>query len=180
MLVSSSHAQPVSPNIRMAVLAEQEEYVQQGQQPLDQAGSAHSAPDELTSDAPVEPEYQSLVEDRELLGVSSTYNDLGVAKGAFRKLLAHSSDLSWSRKIVNAAKKYLSFNVGNKALLKNPDPDQLKALGELNLDASASERSIRLALINEASNSLDKNEVTLHENRMKELDMIHDTLFGRG
>lgn len=178
MLASSSQAQPTSPNTRMAVLAEQKEYAPQGQQPLDQAGSEHSGPDKLTSDA--HSEYQSLVEDRELLGVSSTYNDLGVAKGAFRKLLAHSSDLSWSRKIINAAKKYLSFEVGKKALLKEPDPDQLKALGELNLDASASERSIRLALINEASSSLETNEVTLHENRMKELDTIHNILFDRG
>ena len=180
-MVSSSHAQPVSPNTRMAVLAEQEEYVQQGQQPLDQAGSAQSAPDELTSDAPVEPEYQSLVADRELLKVPSTYNEMSVAKSAFRELLANSSDLSKSEEIVNAAKRYLSFDVPvKKPLLKEPlDPAQLEALGELNLGADASERSIRLALIKEASDSLDSNARISHEKKMKELEVIHNTLFGK-
>ena len=179
MLVSSSHAQPAPQSTRMAVLAEQKEYAPQGQQPLDQAGSEHSGPDKLTSDAPVDSEYQSLVEDRELLGVSSTYNDLGVAKGAFRKLLAHSSDLPLSRKIIETAKRYLSSKIGSKALLKEPDPAQSEALGKLNLDASATERSVRRALINEAEKSLDANEATVHQNRMKELDIIHNTLFGR-
>lgn len=174
---SRFEAQPASPDVKMAVLAKQEESVPQGP---DQARSEYLEPDELASDAPVAAEYQSLVEDRELLGVSSTYNELSVAKGAFRKLLANSSDLPLSRKIVEAAKRYLSSKIGNKAMLKEPDPAQLKALGELNLDATATERSVRQALINEAGKSLDTNGMAEHENRMRELEMLHNTLFVRG
>lgn len=175
--ISQFEAHSVLPDVKMAVLVEQEE---SAPQEPDQARSEYLEPDKLASDATDKTEYQPLVEDRELLGVSSTYNELSVAKGAFRKLLAHSSDLPLSRKIVEAAKRYLSSKIGTKALLKEPDPAQLKALGELKLDASATERSVRQALINEASNSLDNNEVTLHENRMKELDKIHNILFVRG
>ena len=162
--LSRVEAKSVLPDVRMAVLAKQEESVSQG-------------PD-LASDVPAE--YESLVEDRKLLDVASTYNELSVAKGAFRKLLANSSDLPLSRKIVEAAKRYLSSKIGNKPMLKEPDPAQLKALGDLNLDASATERSVRQALINEASTSLDTNGMAEHENRMRELEMIHNILFFRG
>ena len=176
-LTLQSQAQPVLPDVKMAVLAKQEESVLQES---DQARSEYLEPDELASDAPVADEYQSLVEDRQLLGVSSTYNELSVAKSAFTKLLANSSDLPLSRKIVEAAKRYLSSKIGNKPMLKEPDPAQSKALGDLNLDASATERSVRKALINEASKSLDTNGMAEHENRMRELEMIHNTLFVRG
>ena len=154
-------------------------------EPLDLSNvesSGYAKPNKLKMNFPVgSREYQEMVSDRKLLGVSSTYNEMSVARGAYKKLQENDSNLELSRDIVKAAEKYISFGVtGNKSLLREPDPVQLEALEALGLDGRASERAILLALIDQTSNSLDVNTKTRHENRMKVLDKIHKTLFGRG
>ena len=154
-------------------------------EPLDLSNvesSGYAKPNKLKMNFPVgSKEYREMVSDRKLLGVSSTYNEMSVARGAYKKLQENDSNLELSRDIVTAAEKYISFGVtGSKPLLREPDPVQQEALEALGLDKDASERAIVLALINQASDSLDVNKKTQHENRMKKLDKIHKTLFGRG
>ena len=154
-------------------------------EPLDLSNvesSGYAKPNKLKMNFPVgSKEYREMVSDRKLLGVSSTYNEMSVARSAYKKLQENDSNLELSRDIVKAAEKYISFGVtGNKPLLREPDPVQQEALEALGLDKNASERAIVLALIDQTSNSLDANKKTRHENRMKELDKIHKTLFGRG
>ncbi len=152
--------------------------------PLDLSGvesSGYAKPNKLKMNFPVgSKDYQEMVQDRKLLGVSSTFNEMSVARGAYKKLQENDSNLALSKDIVAAAEKYISFDViGSKPMLRQPDQVQLEALETLGLDEKASERAILLALIDQASNSLDVNKKTRHENRMKVLDKIHKTLFGK-
>ena len=152
--------------------------------PLDLSGvesSGYAKPNKLKMNFPVgSKDYQEMVQDRKLLGVSSTFNEMSVARGAYKKLQENDSNLALSKDIVAAAEKYISFDViGSKPMLRQPDQLQLEALETLGLDEKASERAILLALIDQASNSLDVNKKTRHENRMKVLDKIHKTLFGK-
>ena len=154
-------------------------------EPLDLSNvesSGYAKPNKLKMNFPVgSKEYREMVSDRKLLGVSSTYNEMSVARSAYKKLQENDSNLELSRDIVMAAEKYISFGVtGSKSLLREPDTVQQEALEALGLDKDASERAILLALINQTNDSLDVNKKTQHENRMKELDKIHKTLFGRG
>ena len=154
-------------------------------EPLDLSNvesSGYAKPNKLKMNFPVgSKEYREMVSDRKLLGVSSTYNEMSVARSAYKKLQENDSNLELSRDIVTAAEKYISFGVtGSKSLLREPDTVQQEALEALGLDKDASERAILLALINQTNDSLDVNKKTQHENRMKELDKIHKTLFGRG
>ena len=154
-------------------------------EPLDLSNvesSGYAKPNKLKMNFPVgSKEYQEMVSDRKLLGVSSTYNEMSVARSAYKKLQENDSNLELSRDIVKAAEKYISFGVtGSKPLLREPDTVQQEALEALGLDKNASERAILLALIDQTSYSLDANKKTRHENRMKVLDKIHKTLFGRG
>ena len=143
--------------------------------------SGYAKPNKLKMNVPVgSKDYKEMVSDRKLLGVSSTYNEMSVAKAAYKKLQANGSNLKLSKDIVKTAEKYISSEVvGSKPLLGKPDKAQLKALEALGLDAKASERSVMLALIDQTSTSLDANKKTRHENKMKALDKIHKTLFGR-
>ena len=143
--------------------------------------SGYAKPNKLKMNFPVgSKDYQEMVQDRKLLGVSSTFNEMSVARGAYKKLQENDSNLALSKDIVAAAEKYISFDViGSKPMLRQPDQLQLEALETLGLDEKASERAILLALIDQASNSLDVNKKTRHENRMKVLDKIHKTLFGK-
>ena len=152
--------------------------------PLDLSGvesSGYAKPNKLKMNFPIgSKDYQEMVQDRKLLGVSSTFNEMSVARGAYKKLQENDSNLALSKDIVAAAEKYISFDViGSKPMLRQPDQVQLEALETLGLDEKASERAILLALIDQASNSLDVNKKTRHENRMKVLDKIHKTLFGK-
>ena len=121
-----------------------------------------------------------MVNDRKLLGVYSTSNELSVARSAYRKLQDNLSNLPQSKKIIDAARKYISESpTDQKPLLSKPNSSQLAALDSLGLEESATEKIILMAMVDKASESIEQNKKYQHENFMKSLAKVHKVLFGK-
>ena len=124
--------------------------------------------------------HQQMVNDRKLLGVYSTSNELSVARSTYKKLQDNLSNLPQSKKIIDVARKYLSENpIDQKPLLSKPNSSQLVALESLGLEESATEKIILMAMVDKASESIEQNKQYQHENFMKSLAKVHNVLFGK-
>ena len=124
--------------------------------------------------------HQQMVNDRKLLGVYSTSNELSVARSAYRKLQDNLSNLPQSKKIIDAARKYISESpTDQKPLLSKPNSSQLAALESLGLEESATEKIILMAMVDKASESIEQDKKYQHENFMKSLGKVHKVLFGK-
>ena len=124
--------------------------------------------------------HQQMVNDRKLLGVYSTSNELNVARSTYKKLQDNLSNLPQSKKIIDVARKYLSENpIDQKPLLSEPNSSQLAALESLGLEESATEKIILMAMVDKASESIGQNKQYQHENFMKSLAKVHKVLFGK-
>ena len=124
--------------------------------------------------------HQQMVNDRKLLGVYSTSNELSVARSTYKKLQDNLSNLPQSKKIIDVARKYLSENPADqKPLLSEPNSSQLAALESLGLEESATEQIILMAMVDKASESIEQNKQYQHENFMKSLAKVHKVLFGK-
>ncbi|WP_257293871.1 hypothetical protein, partial [Endozoicomonas sp. YOMI1] len=118
--------------------------------------------------------------DKRKLGVSSTYNEASVIQNAFVKLQKNASNLEDSRDIAKTARKYISSEAQDSGpLLSHPNPQQKKVLSFLGLNSNASERQIRLALLDKAEQSAGSNGREKHENTMKALSIYCDALFNK-
>ena len=124
--------------------------------------------------------HQQMVNDRKLLGVYSTSNELNVARSTYKKLQDNLSNLPQSKKIIDVARKYLSENpIDQKPLLSEPNSSQLAALESLGLEESATEKIILMAMVDKASESIEQNKQYQHENFMKSLGKVYKVLFGK-
>ena len=124
--------------------------------------------------------HQQMVNDRKLLGVYSTSNELSVVRSTYKKLQDNLSNLPQSKKIIDVARKYLSENpTDQKPLLSEPNSSQLAALESLGLEESATEQIILMAMVDKASESIEQNKQYQHENFMKSLAKVHKVLFGK-
>ncbi|WBA82466.1 hypothetical protein [Endozoicomonas sp. GU-1] len=118
--------------------------------------------------------------DKKTLGVSSTYNEASVIENAFDKLQKNAGNLKVSKDIAKTARKYIATEAqdGGRFLAK-PTAQQKKALAFLGLKDGASERAIRLALLNKASESAESGNSRKHDSAMKTLSKHHSALFNK-
>ncbi|USE37102.1 hypothetical protein [Endozoicomonas sp. SCSIO W0465] len=117
--------------------------------------------------------------DQKKLGVSSVYNEANVIKNAFDKLQKNASNLKVSKDIARIGRKYISNEAqDSKPFLSGPDRGQSEALRFLGLTSNASERDIRLALFDKASESAESGN-RKHDSTMKTLSKHHKALFNK-
>ncbi len=144
--------------------------------------SGYARPNKLGMTKPISPkEKKERADDAKLLGVASTYNEMRVIKAAYDKLQKNMSDPSESKRIMDTAKKYISSEVlSSKPFLQSPGKKQSDALQSLGLENDASERAIHMALLDKASESIERSSKNKrgHENTMKELGKYYQTLLG--
>ncbi|MBO9495304.1 hypothetical protein J7438_14580, partial [Thalassotalea sp. G20_0] len=118
--------------------------------------------------------------DKKKLGVSSTYNEASVIENAFDKLQKNAGNLKVSQDIAKTARKYIATEAQDSGrFLAKPTAEQKKALAFLGLKDGASERSIRLTLLNKASESAESGNSRKHDSTMKTLSKHHKALFSK-
>ncbi|MGI2027557.1 hypothetical protein [Endozoicomonas acroporae] len=118
--------------------------------------------------------------DKKTLGVSSTYNEASVIENAFDKLQKNAGNLKVSQDIAKTARKYIASEAQDSGrFLAKPTAQQKKALAFLGLENGASERAIRLALLNKASESAESGNSRKHDSTMKTLSRHHKALFSK-
>ncbi|WP_422460528.1 hypothetical protein [Endozoicomonas sp. ALB115] len=118
--------------------------------------------------------------DKKTLGVSSTYNEASVIENAFDKLQKNAGNLKVSKDIAKTARKYIATEAQDSGrFLAKPTAQQKKALAFLGLENGASERTIRLTLLNKASESAESGNSRKHDSTMKTLIKHHKALFGK-
>ncbi len=118
--------------------------------------------------------------DKKTLGVSSTYNEASVIENAFDKLQKNAGNLKVSKDIAKTARKYIATEAQDSGrFLAKPTAQQKKALAFLGLENGASERAIRLALLNKASESAESGNSRKHDSAMKTLSKHHNALFSK-
>ncbi|MGO0308939.1 hypothetical protein ACTL6P_20505 [Endozoicomonas acroporae] len=117
--------------------------------------------------------------DKKKLGVSSTYNEASVIENAFDKLQKNAGKLEVSKDIAKTARKYIASEAQDSGrFLPRPNPQQREALRFLGLKSNASERDIRLALFDKASESAESGN-RKHDSTMKTLSKHHKALFNK-
>ncbi|WP_257285323.1 hypothetical protein, partial [Endozoicomonas sp. SESOKO1] len=116
--------------------------------------------------------------DKKKLGVSSTYNEANVIENAYDRLQNNADNLKGSQDIARTARKYIASEAQDSGpFLPGPTPKESKALRALGLGKNASERDIRLALLNKASESAESNSRAEHVKTMRALTTLHNALF---
>ena len=118
-------------------------------------------------------------DDKRKLGVASTFNEASVIENAFDKLQTNMSNLKVSQDIAKTARKYIASEAkDSKPFLSGPDSKQKEVLRFLGLSKKASERAIRLKLLNIASESAESSVSKKdHEKTMRTLREHHEALF---